>query len=188
MSSAWLQRRNGLNDFQKNLNDTYVPTMRRCVKAKDAEFVAAKWCSLAGLDLEIGGLHIGPDPSVRNDYKDSGDIHVVGKGNLEVKHWYKTAFSCRDDFPYPDIFVDTEKKVTGKIDQTWAWLTISPDMVYGALVMADTFDSWKLRKDAYKARGWDHMESVYSAPMNCVRFYNVTKPPKRVVDMLGGLG
>ena len=178
MSGAWLQRRNDLNNLTKTLTETHGPLMRRCLVAKDAEFVVAKWLSIRGFDLNIGGLHLAPTWQEQKKYRDKGDINIVGRGVCEVKGTSKV-FTSHSDWPFKDAFIDTKAKVQEKISNTWAWVTVSQDMRYGAFVLASTFDQWSLNPSRYTTQ-YGKSESVYSAPLSIVTFRDLTAIPENL--------
>lgn len=174
-----------MNNLDKTLTDTHGPLMRRCLIAKDAEFVVAKWLSIRGFDLKIGGLHLAPTWQTQKAYRDNGDINVVGKGICEVKGSSKVFTSQATSWRFDNMFVDTEEKVNEKLHQTWAWVIVSKDLKYGAFVKAASFSQWELLKSRYTT-AYGKQESVYSAPLNCVEFRDLNAIPQHIEDICNG--
>src|SRR5215831_14029423 len=83
-------------------------------ESQKAVLAIAAWLLNRGHTVAIPAQHYAPTRAEAPAYSDDGDLFMLHNGRwrrLEAKHITKVAFHCREDWPYPDMFIAAAHKV-----------------------------------------------------------------------------
>ena len=135
----------------------------RLEPSSNAVFVVGRWLHDGGRDIEI--------PALRKTRQDDGDLFVLNpRKRIEVKH-LKAQFSSPDDWPFSEVFVSRREIVDRIWEQVEAWISVSADLRYAAIISPDTRIRW------YHIRKFNSevgREQDYTAcPTNLVNFRKI---------------
>lgn len=90
-----------MTHYLDKIDPTFKADLRASMRA--VHFVA-DWLRSLGHDVQVHDLKVRPDPSVRFDYSDNGDLTVDGQ-RVEVKH-LSHEFTSVQSFKYLEPIVD----------------------------------------------------------------------------------
>ena len=123
-----------------------------------------------GYDIEIPAMTYASDVSEIESHVDRGDlfVHIGGeRRRFECRHWERTSFTCRGDFPHPHFFVGNIEPLNRATD-LYAAVQLCKETTHMGIVMADTRPSW------YETRFFNPLtkreEQVYAVPIDLVAF------------------
>jgi hypothetical protein len=149
-----------------SLDDTDPTFVDDLKESQRGVAIVAQWFRARGYEVTVPETHIRPNPDVRMDYSDSGDLFV--KQRIEVKH-RKVDFTCAADFPYPTILVDVAHSWDRGNPKAFAYFSLNKAGTHAALILCrDTLEHWiKTEKyDPHAGRkGW-----YYECPVEHVQF------------------
>lgn len=126
-----------------------------------------EWLKGKGFDVLVRPTICAPNKEERYDYADDGDIEI--RFRVEVKKRHNVQFTCKEDYPYPTIFLDETYKVDGWGPGTlYAYIVLSKDAKHAALVPRNTRMQWVKRET------WDTVsqrsQQVYEVPKDLAHF------------------
>jgi hypothetical protein len=122
------------------------------VVGKKYEHVVAKRLNDAGVNAIVPDREATFDKERSHYTRFNTDIIInpdspTGHKILEVKSRRSTCpFTCADDFPFPDVFVDTESGWRDKEEKPDYYAIVSQDTEAIVAVDGKTRDEWKTRK------------------------------------------
>jgi len=150
---------------------TFIEDLKR---SKFAVEVAGAYWQAKGYRVEIPETRIRPDPSVRMDYSDNGDLIVRAVAEVKRRGFN---FKSIEDFRYPSIIVDVCHKFDDAHPKPFVYMILSSDMT-GMIVVpvAATMEYWtkKVRKDNHAGRE----RSFYECPLSVCRYEKFTPTKK----------
>ena len=118
--------------------------------------------------LRRDGLEVEePEKSFRREYKDRHNYRdevdlVVNGCRVEVKSRPKLEWTTLDDFPYPDIIVDTVRKWDGHKTLPVATINVCPTT--GAIIVVPGKTKGEWREGRRLDSGSGHEDDFYFAP------------------------
>lgn len=141
--------------------------LERLAGSQDAVFTVARWLHRRGKEISIPAIRFAPTAEQADAYLDGGDIYVVRRSRVEVKH-LGVNFTCAADWPFGEVFVSNKASVDRGIHEIQAWVSVSKDMRFGAIVTPDTREHWYLKNVTAKNTG--NVEVYYVCPLEYVAF------------------
>jgi hypothetical protein len=142
------------------MNDQHSRFQQRLRSSSKAVAVVAAWLNAKGKHVEMPPMQIAPTASQADNYLDSGDIYIIERKRCEVKH-LGVNFTCANDWPFREIFISNVSAVDRSLEQVSAWISVSKDMKYAAIIKPDSKDRWHISKK--KASNTGNVESYYAA-------------------------
>lgn len=140
----------------------------RLMNSSAAVFVVAHWLHKGGKTVQIPPLELAPYGANPLDYVDTGDITIIERKRVEVKHLGKN-FTCAEDWPFGHgAFVSNKAAVDRSIHEVSAWVSVSNDFRYGAIITPESKYHWTLKKTFAKNTGQE--ETYYLCPIKHVVF------------------
>lgn len=143
----------------------------RLLGSPKAVVTVAVFLNGKGKDIYIPGLKVAPTAALAESYLDDGDLWIVEKKRVEVKG-SRHIFTCREDYPYPDMLIANEEAVDRARD-AMAWFIVSGDYTHAGIVMCDTQEHWKVVE--LKPRNTGNLEKFYSVPVEHVKFIKLQR-------------
>lgn len=138
------------------------------------EFAAGYW-QAKGYRVEIPVTRARPEPSVRMDYSDNGDLIVYARAEVKRRGFN---FKSMADFKYPSIIVDVCHSFDNAKPKPFVYMILSNDMT-GMIVVqvAATMHLWtkRVRKDTHAGRE----RSYYECPISACKYEKFTPTKER---------
>jgi|SRR5262245_8643654 len=120
-------------------HDDFVRALKRSTRA---QFLVAQMLHHKGETIEISGLQIAPTFEDAEDYADSGDLQLLIRKRIEVKHSSRN-FTSRHDWPLGgQVFIDTTDRLERVKTIAHAYYTVSSDFRHFALIKGCTEPCW----------------------------------------------
>lgn len=146
----------------------------RLLKSSDAVFAAARWLYDCGYRVEIIPLNLNDDGTPKMFDLDNGDL-IATRGDvckhLQVKRRF-FAFTCADDFPYPDLmFTNAKALERAESNGVDAYICLNDDMTHAAVVMHDTKPQWFQKTQFVSNTG--NEETNWHCPVSALKFYRI---------------
>jgi hypothetical protein len=148
------------------VDPTFVSDLNR---SKEAVWRASRWLSDQGFHVVVAPTIVRPDPSVRDEYGDDGDIQIVQR--VEIKRRPGIHFTGRDDFPYPSIIVDVAHAWDRAHPKPYAYMIFNDDMTHCCIVKGDTSKHWSRTSKFARGREREYLE----CPIEFCRFKKVSQ-------------
>jgi hypothetical protein len=76
--------------------------------SQEVTMEVASWLAGAGYNCRVLPSVLRPDPKVRFDYTDSGDIEIIQRCEVKLR---SINFDSAESWPFPDIFLDEAYKM-----------------------------------------------------------------------------
>lgn len=133
-------------------------------KSKEAQERAIRWLNFEGYTVIAPPVQCRPDIKKRAAFSDKGDLFIL-KG-CEIKR-RSLEFTCREDFPYPTIFIDIANNFDKKTPKPETYLIFCQDMSHAVFVdVRATRDQWT------KTTKWDRgrNRTLYECPIDDLVF------------------
>lgn len=143
--------------------------LERLAASSRAVFVVARLQHERGRTVEIAPLRFAPTAADAKDYLDGGDLFVVRRNRIEVKH-LGVSFTGRDDWPHPHVFVSNEAKVERSPD-VFAYVSVSKDLGCIAIIDHATRPDWYVVEGLVRNTG--NIERNYACPLRLVTFETI---------------
>ncbi len=126
--------------------EKHAAFLRRLYGSSFGVFVVAAWLHSLKRTVTIHPIDSAPFGEDPNKYVDAGDL-ISTKENgesslLEVKH-INTDFTCLEDWPHKDMIVSNVKAVDRRQGQVTAYIMLSKDANYIAILPGETKGNWK---------------------------------------------
>jgi hypothetical protein len=137
-------------------------------KSKEAVERTAVWLRSFGYTVNVQPVRARPDEKQMAAYSDHGDLAVVHR--VEVKR-LSTPFTSAEDFPFPNVIVDTAhtwEKARPKPLTYYLW---NPDMTCVIIIGAHTRPQW-LEKELWDG-GKKRQRRFLLCPKALARFVKV---------------
>jgi hypothetical protein len=147
------------------LDPTFLADLR---ESRTAVGVVADWLVGRGHPVIVHPTFERPTAAQWRDYTDDGDLDIVHR--VEVKR-RTFPFTCREDYPYPTVFVDNARRFDAKRPTPFAYVLVSEALDAVAIVLCHTRSHWT-RSKQYARNGHRHME-VYECPFEHVTFVRI---------------
>lgn len=145
---------------------TFVDDLRDSQIAVD---VVARHLSGLGYPVHVNPVQVRPDPSVRAEYADKGDL-VISQV-IEVKHRKELSFTGKADFPYPSIIVDVCHTFDRARPKPYAYVILNKPMTVAFVIRSATRARWfkteKFDRHANRTR------SFYECPIEHVEIMRI---------------
>jgi len=139
-----------------------------------ARFFVGMWLSSLGFEITLHPQKYAPTHEQWRDYSDDGDIEAKdsdgNKYRIEVKE-RTLSFTCKENFPYPDIFVCTVHSWENAQIKPSAFISLNQELTHIAIVYAHSFKEWDTRDVWDKQFGRD--QTCYVAPKSAVTFREI---------------
>ncbi len=152
-----------MSDLDRD-DPTFLEDLRRSNTSVE---IAAKWLAGRGHPVIVRPVIERPDPSVRGEYGDDGDLEIIQR--VEVKQRIGLTFTSKDDFPYPTIIVDVCHSYDRARPKPYAYIILNREMS-GALIV----DVKTTRRDWVKVDKFDRhtnrQRSFYECPLELVSY------------------
>jgi hypothetical protein len=149
------------------MSEGHTNFVKRLTGSTQGVFKVAEWLHKKGKTIEIPMLNVMPQNSDPMDYVDDGDIFIIKRERIEVKH-RNVNFTGPHDFPYPTMLVSNKAAVDRANNEVVAYINLSKDMQNMAIIPRETRDSWLIEKKLAGNTG--NVETYYSAPINVIIF------------------
>ncbi len=120
-----------------------------------------------GRMVEIPPLRFAPSAAQADQYVDGGDLFVVVRYRLEVKH-LGVDFTCANDWPFNEVFVSNVAAVDRANGDVHYYVSVSKNFRYAAIVPRTTKDKWYVVEKLVKNTG--NVERNYACPLDLVSF------------------
>jgi hypothetical protein len=146
--------------------------LERLAASSHAVFVVAQLQHAKGRTIEIPRTRFAPSAADAEDYVDGGDLIVVMRRRIEVKH-LGVNFSSLDDWPFSQVFVSNVAAVD-RADDVLAYVSVSHDFGCAAIVSHQTRRHWYVVEAFAKNTG--NVERYYACPLELATFEPV--PPE----------
>ena len=153
------------------MSEQHARFLERLSRSSTAVFVVAKWLHAKGKTIELPALRFAPTAADADHFIDAGDIIVVERRRVEVKHLGVT-FSDAATWPFKEAFVSNKSAVDRSIHEVAAWISVSADFKAAAIVPAGSRRHWYL-KDV-RASNTSNVEQFYVCPLEHVEFRAIT--------------
>lgn len=128
----------------------------------EAVFAVARYIhGLGEWEIHIGPYRVRPSYEQRDGYGDEQDLAVRKFGawrRIEVKWRRSLEFTCRDDFPFPVVFVDRAPKAEKGVPDSY--FICNHALTHAAIIHSSTREHWIKRycHDPTKGYGGDVYE------------------------------
>jgi hypothetical protein len=152
------------------MTEQHAKFQNRLRSSSNAVAVVASWLNRKGKHIEIPSMRISPTADQASDYLDGGDLYIIEKKRVEVKH-LGINFTSADDWPFREIFISNVAAVDRSFDQVSAWVSVSQDMGYIAVVKPDSREHWYISEK--KASNTGNVESYYATNIKHVQFIKI---------------
>jgi hypothetical protein len=150
------------------MSDQHARFQERLAASWRAVFLVAQKQYAQGRDVEIPGLHIAPSADEAEAYVDGGDLMVVVRHRIEVKH-LSINFTGAADWPFRDgVFVSNEAAVNRANGGVYAYVSVSQDFRYCAIIGRRTRPTWRIKECRVNNTG--NIERNYICPLEGVVF------------------
>lgn len=139
----------------------------RLASSSRAVFLVAQMQHAKGRTVEIPKTRFAPTAAVAEGYVDGGDLIVVTRHRIEVKH-LGIEFTCRDDWPFREAFVSNVAAVERANGDVLAYVSVSRDYQHIAVIPRNTHQHWYIVET--KAKNTGNIERFYACPLDHVIF------------------
>jgi len=156
------------------MSEQHKRFLNRLARSREAVMRVAQWLHFSGLDIEIPSVQFSPTAAESDSYIDVGDIFILTKQAIEVKR-LGIQFSGSADWPFKEVFVSNKATVERNRGRVSAYISLSADMNYAAVVNVDTKPHWYEKQT--RASNTGNMESFYACPIRYVKFCDLGIPP-----------
>lgn len=101
-----------------------------------------------GHEVVVPKLRIAKTHLERGDFSDGGDLLVTFKGHtavrvIEVKVAKKASFTCKEDWPFPDVFIEGCSRMAARGHAPYAFFILSKDWGAAFVInVAETRARW----------------------------------------------
>jgi hypothetical protein len=148
---------------------TFVEDLANSVSAVLA---VARYLSAKGYAVEIPPGLIRPTPEENEIYRDNGDLFVLRKTRIEVKHRPELHFTGAADFPFPTMIVDVAHSWDRANPKPARYLICNDDLSHAGVIEAGTREHWiqTERLDRHCGR----TRSYYECPIELVQFIRLS--------------
>lgn len=153
------------------MSEQHAKFLERLGGSSTAVFVVAKWLHAKGKTIELPALRFAPTAGDAEQFVDAGDIVLVERKRVEVKHLGVT-FADAATWPFKEAFVSNKAAVDRSIHEVAAWVSVSADLKAAAIVPAKSRGHWYL-KDV-RASNTGNVEQFYVCPLDHVEFRAIT--------------
>jgi hypothetical protein len=141
--------------------------LERLEQSSRAVFLVAQLQHAKGRTVEIPKLRFAPTAAENEDYVDGGDLVVVVRHRIEVKH-LGVNFTCAEDWPFIEVFVSNVAAVDRANGDVLAYVSVSADYRCAAIVAGNTRSNWYVVEA--RARNTGNVEKFYACPLSLVSF------------------
>jgi hypothetical protein len=151
--------------------------IKRLTNSRASVFKFAEYLSSRGHTVEVDPISWPKDPTKFADFQDGGDIFIVTRRRLEVKH-LGVNFTCKEDWPFKnEVLVSNKDAVCRAMAKgnLSGYVCFSKDMNYFIFIPASTKDHWYLTEKFSKNTG--KVEEYYACDVSHVTFtkYQITE-------------
>lgn len=154
-------------DFQKKLE-----------ASKEAVELVRRWAVSIGHDVEVPGNTVAENHMDRKEHGDHGDIFILlpdgGKQIIEVK-WSSRDFTCRNDFPYESMIVDSKSEFDAKYPAPYVYVICNKALTHVAVIMVQGKEFWFVEKIKYERAGKFFTKKFYKCNVRNVEFHQLPK-------------
>jgi len=131
-----------------------------------------------GYEVGIRASTMAANPDEWEAHSDGGDIDILIDSCiriLEVKQVRQADFTCKNDFPWPDVVVENVPRTDRreqKGDWPICWYAVDKDCSHAAVISPETKDSW-VQKTAHAPDGVTR--KTWNCPKGLVKFIKLEK-------------
>jgi len=140
--------------------------LERLVASERAVFVVAQMQHAKGRVVEIPKTSFAPTAAEAQHHVDGGDLFVVRRHRIEVKH-LGINFTGHADWPFREVFVSNVAAVDRATD-VLAYVSVSHDFACAVIIPHETRPHWYVVETFVKNTG--NMERNYACPLELVVF------------------
>lgn len=141
--------------------------LTRLRASSDAVLRVASWLHRLGKTVEISALTYAPTAADAVKHIDDGDLFVIRREAVEVKH-LGVSFTSREDWPFREVFVANRASVERKEGRVMAYVSLNKEMTHAAVIKATTRKHWYLT--AVRASNTGNEEQFFACPLEYVWF------------------
>jgi hypothetical protein len=141
--------------------------LERLAASSQAVFLVARMQYAKGRTVEIPRMQFAPTAAQADDYVDAGDLIIVQRHRIEVKH-LSINFTCAADWPFNEVFVSNVAAVDRANNDVLAYVSVSQDMRHIAIVERSTRSHWYVVQKPVSNTG--NVERNYACPLVLVDF------------------
>jgi hypothetical protein len=124
-------------------------------------------------EVEVSAVTVRPRLEERGGYGDREDVRGVSPNGARRRFEIKgrtIVFTCRDDFPFPTVWVESVSKRNEWAD--W-YVTVSKDLQYAALTEGAHHDQWKVETVRLFGYGGYFHKPLYACPVELMQFIKI---------------
>jgi hypothetical protein len=141
--------------------------LERLNASSRAVFLVAELQHAKGRTVEIPKISFAPTAAEAENYVDGGDLIVVVRHRIEVKH-LGVNFSGPENWPFREVFVSNVTAVERANGDVLAYVSVSHDCQCVAIVARNTQPHWYIVEA--KAKNTGNVERFYACPLEFVSF------------------
>jgi len=133
----------------------------------------AAWLRRRGHKVDVPELRKAPTAAEAADYSDRGDIWLMQR--VEVKG-LSILFTSAADWPFREVFVSSKDDVEKNGSAVLAYVSVSADLRYAAIIGRATRPSWYVTPEKLN-RNTGNRERFYACPVPLVVFKRMEGGP-----------
>lgn len=161
-----------LRDGSKSRDHMNDEFKRLAARGRQAEEAVASYLESKGFEVRLPEKHIRENIEDRHKHSDEGDLFYKKDDTwyrVEVKsHDYRTKpFTCIADFPFPDVLLEREHRMSDSFRKTYKWVMVSSDFKYGAVTSLESVIYWYKR--TVKKKNYGTTETDWYVPVSHVK-------------------
>jgi hypothetical protein len=149
------------------MSDQHEQFLQRLAASSRAVFAVAQMQHARGRTVEIPKIRFAPTAAEADDYVDGGDLMIVARFRIEVKH-RSINFTGADDWPHPNVFVSNAAAVERGDNDVLYYVTVSSDCRNIAVISRKTRPHWHIVEKVASNTG--NRERFYACPLDLVTF------------------
>lgn len=149
------------------MNIQHTKFLDRLSNSARAVFAVALNQHRKGRTVEIGAIRYAPSADQAERYVDDGDITIVTRSIIEVKHLGVT-FTSAADWPFKEVFVSNVAAVDRRRGSVIAYVSVSSDLRHVCVVHKNTSAHWYVTER--RASNTGNVERFYACPVAYATF------------------
>ncbi len=154
------------------MSDQHERFLKRLADSEAARMAVAMHLSSKGALVEVPPIRFAPTAAEAEQYRDAGDLFLVTRKRIEVKG-LGINFTGREDWPFPYVFVSRKEDVERANGAVSAYISVSSDLKYGAIIRQATSPHWYAVKKPNRLTG--NVEHYMACPLEHVEFVTIGK-------------
>jgi len=149
------------------MSEQHEKFLQRLAASSQAVLAVARNQHRKGRTVEIPPLHFAPTAAVHEKYSDGGDLYVVTRRRIEVKH-LGVNFTGPFDWPFKEVLVSSAASVERAKGSVLYYVSVSNDLSCACIIPGDTSERWYKVEKLNSVTG--NVEKFYACPIACAQF------------------